>query len=166
MYCKYNTPHPVMTPSNWSSEDWDGEKAKAREQCSLIDYNQLEKQLRQTLEDPIQDMSPKTLDDNMLEKSLSDDLQALTLMEDRDNQELPDTQKTRLVASESGSKKEEKECKSPIPEYEVTEKVQRLQKDEQKYNIYMAMISYEGDKLDLDSETDTELEGHAYLLLD
>ena len=63
-----------MTPSDWFSEDWDGEKAKAREQCSLIDYKQLEQQLRQTLQDPIQDVSPKTLDDNTLEKSLSDNL--------------------------------------------------------------------------------------------
>ena len=129
--------------------------------CALV-----QKQLRQTLQDPIQDVSPKTLDDNTLEKSLSANLQALTLMEDRDNQELADTQKTRLVASESDSKKEEKECDSPIPKYVVAEKVQRLQEDEQKYNIYMSMFGYEGDNSDLDSEMDMELEGHAYLFLD
>ena len=56
-YCKYDAPHPLMTLSDWSSEDWDVEKAKAREQFPLLDFNQLEKQLKQTLQDPIQDVS-------------------------------------------------------------------------------------------------------------
>ena len=37
-YCKYEAPHPSPEPSDWSSEDWIGEKAKAREQKSLIDF--------------------------------------------------------------------------------------------------------------------------------
>ena len=74
-----------MTPSNWFSEDWDGKKAKARVQCLLLDFNQLEKQLKQTLQDPIQDISQNTLDNHTVEKSLSKDLQALTLKEDTDN---------------------------------------------------------------------------------
>ena len=153
-----------MTLSDWSSEDWDGEKAKAREQCPLIDFKQLEKQLRQTLQDPIQDVSPNTLDDHTLEKSLSDNLQALTLKEDRDNQNLADTQDTSPEALESDSKKEEKECESSMPK--VTEKEQRLQEEEQKYNIRMSTFGYEGDDADLDSEMDTKLEGHAYPFLD
>ena len=36
-YCKYNAPHPSPAPSDWSSEVWDDDKAKAREQRSLID---------------------------------------------------------------------------------------------------------------------------------
>ena len=35
-YCKYEAPHPSPKPSDWSSEDWDREKAKVREQKSLI----------------------------------------------------------------------------------------------------------------------------------
>ena len=38
-YCKYEAPHPSPIPSDWSSEDWDGKKAKAREQRLLIDIN-------------------------------------------------------------------------------------------------------------------------------
>ena len=38
-YCNYEAPHPSSVPSDWSSEDWDGEKAKAREQRSLIDFD-------------------------------------------------------------------------------------------------------------------------------
>ena len=37
-YCKYETAHPSPEPSDWSSEDCNGEKAKAREQKSLIDF--------------------------------------------------------------------------------------------------------------------------------
>ena len=37
-YCKYEAPHPSPEPSDWSSEDWDGEKAKVREQKSLVDF--------------------------------------------------------------------------------------------------------------------------------
>ena len=38
-YCKYKAAHPTPIPSGWASEDWDGEKAKMREQRSLIDLN-------------------------------------------------------------------------------------------------------------------------------
>ena len=39
-YCKQGAPHPLPQDSDWSSEDWDGTKPKAREQTkSLIDLN-------------------------------------------------------------------------------------------------------------------------------
>ena len=47
-YCKYESPHPSPIPSDWSSKDWDGEKTKAREQRSLIDFNPPKPDLRQT----------------------------------------------------------------------------------------------------------------------
>ena len=165
-YCKYDAPHPSMTPSDWSSEDWDGEKVKAREQCPLLDFNQLEKQLKQTLQDPIQDVSQNTLDDHMVEKSLSKDLQDLTLKEDADNQNLADTQGTRPEVLEDNNKVEEKECKTLVLKYEMTKQDLRLQEEEHKYNIYMSTFSYEGDDSDLDSEMDTESESHAYPFLD
>ena len=40
-YCKQGVLHPSPQESDWSSEDWDGTKAKAREQNnSLIDFNE------------------------------------------------------------------------------------------------------------------------------
>ena len=48
-YCKYDALHAPTTLLDWSSEDWDGKKAKAREQCPFIDFNLLEKQLQKTL---------------------------------------------------------------------------------------------------------------------
>ena len=64
-YCKYDAPHPPTTPSDWLSKDWDGKKAKAREQCPLLDFNLLEKQLQKTLQDPIHDVSQDLLDNNI-----------------------------------------------------------------------------------------------------
>ena len=52
-YCKYKAPHPSPMPSDWSSEDWDGETAKAREQRSLIDLNPPRPNLRQTTDSEI-----------------------------------------------------------------------------------------------------------------
>ena len=87
-YCKYDAPHPPNTPLNWSSEDWDGNKAKAREQCPLLDFNFLEKQIKKTLQDPIQDVSLDFPDsDNKIEKDLMKDMQALTRKGDMDTEE-------------------------------------------------------------------------------
>ena len=39
-YCEQGAPHPSWQELDWSSEDWDGTKAKAREQNkSLMDFN-------------------------------------------------------------------------------------------------------------------------------
>ena len=79
-YCTYGALHPPNTPLDWSSGDWDGTKAKAREQCPLLGFNFLEKQIKKTLQDPIQDVSLDLPDsDNKIEKDLTKDMQALTL---------------------------------------------------------------------------------------
>ena len=36
-FCLYKVPHPSLNQSEWSSEDWDGEKAKAKEQNPFIE---------------------------------------------------------------------------------------------------------------------------------
>ena len=38
-FCKQNVPHPSTIHSDWFSEDWDGDKANAKEQNSLIDLD-------------------------------------------------------------------------------------------------------------------------------
>ena len=102
----------------------------------------------------------------MVEKSLSKDLQALTLKEDADNQNLVETQETRPEVLQNNNKVEEKECETSVTKYELTKQELRLQEEEQKYNIYISTFGYEGDDLDLDSETDTESESHACPFLD
>ena len=51
-FCKQNTPHPSPIHSDWSSKDWDGDKAKAKEQKSLIDpdLSKLKSDLDQTMD--------------------------------------------------------------------------------------------------------------------
>ena len=40
-YCEQGAPHPSPQELDWSSKDWDGSKAKAREQTyTLIDFNE------------------------------------------------------------------------------------------------------------------------------
>ena len=89
-------PHiPKNTLLDWSSEDWDGNKAKAREQCPLLEFNFLEKQIKKTLQDPIQDVPLYLPDsDNKIEKDLTKVMQALTLKGDTDTKTVMDIQVT------------------------------------------------------------------------
>ena len=52
-YCKYKAPHPSPIPLHWLNKDWDGEKAKAREQRSPIDFDPPKPELRQTTDSEI-----------------------------------------------------------------------------------------------------------------
>ena len=44
-YCRQDAPHPSPVHSDWSSKDWDGDRAKAKEQKSLIDFNALKQKM-------------------------------------------------------------------------------------------------------------------------
>ena len=72
--CNYNAPHPSPAPSNWPIEDWDGDKTKAREQRSLIDFKLLDNQIQDTVQDTTQDISQ-----DKQEKDLINGLENLTL---------------------------------------------------------------------------------------
>ena len=58
-YC--NTPHPSPAPSDWSSVEWDGDKAKVREQRSLIDFKLVDTQVQDTTQDIMLDRQEKDL---------------------------------------------------------------------------------------------------------
>ena len=38
-FCRQEVPHPSLGQSDWSSKDWDGDKAKAREQKPIIKFD-------------------------------------------------------------------------------------------------------------------------------
>ena len=38
-FCGQQVPHSLLNQSNWSSKDWNGDKAKAREQISIIKFD-------------------------------------------------------------------------------------------------------------------------------
>ena len=102
----------------------------------------------------------------MVEKSLSKDLQALTLKEDVDKQNLPDAQVAKPEVSGDDNKVGEREHETSMPKYKMTKQEIWLQEEEEKYRVYMSTFGYEGDDSDLDSEMDMESESHGYQYLD
>ena len=121
-----------MMPSDWSSKDWNGDKAKVREQHSLIDFNQLERQLNQTLQNSTQDTSLETLHDKTPDKKLTDNFQAMTLSEGKNRQDLPNNQTDKLEAPDNNKKEEEGRCDSLKTEYVMMEQEKRLKEEEEK----------------------------------
>ena len=155
MYCKFNAPHPSITPSDWSSEDWDGRKAKAKEQRSFLDFKLLEQQIQKTLQDTTHDVPQDTTQDAVSDKQeteLIDGMQNLTL-----EQKLDTRYKTDILVPPPDmpeAKYEEAEKDVPTtPTYNMTDQEVRLQHREEKYGIYMCTLCYEGDDSDLDSKT-------------
>ena len=134
-YCKYDAPHPLATLSDWSSEDWDGDKAMAREQCPLLDFNLLEKQIQKTLQDRAKDIPQDTTHDNTIDKQetdLANGIWDLTLKEDANVQNLTDALAPPLDVSEEKGKGEN-ETSDPIvkPMYEMMKQEIQLQEEEE-----------------------------------
>ena len=72
MYSQFDALHPSATLSDWSSKDWDGNKAKAREQCPLLNFKILEKQIQKMLQDRAQDIPQDTTHDITTDKQETD----------------------------------------------------------------------------------------------
>ena len=144
-YCNYKAPHPSPIPSDWLSEDWDGEKARVREQRSLIDLN-------------FPKLDQRKMKDSEILKELP--IQNLNIQEDRKEEEKsPEITDTLVLPSEVAAvtlMMEETEWDSIIEEKDaegMTDQEQKLQKDEEEYAIYVAGISKEED---ITTETDSE----------
>ena len=155
-YCMYNAPHPSPAPSDWSSEDWDGDKAKAREQGSLIDFKLLDSQIQDTIQDTTPDKQ---------EKNLINGLENLMLEQDKTTLNMTDTLVPPPDTSEEKCKAEGTKDDDEILTYNMTEQEQRLQCKEEKYGIYMSTFSYEGENsdLDLDMDIDSNVMAYPYL---
>ena len=148
-YCKYEAPHPSSIPSDWSSEDWDGEKAKVREQRLLI-YLDLPKP------------DPRQMTDSEILNELP--IQNLTIQEDRkEGEKLPeitDTLVPPLEASATIPIMEEMKQENTVEKKDaegLTDQEQKLQKDKEEYAIYVARISKEEE-----SDTKTESDESPY----
>ena len=142
-YCKYEAPHPSPIPSDWSSKDWDGENAKAREQRSLIDFNPPKPDFRQTTNSEIVN--------NLL-------IQNLTIQEDKKEEKLPEITDTLVPPPEaSAGTPVTDEMKQNIMEEkdveELTDQEKMLQKEEEEYAIYIGGLSEEEES---DTKTDTD----------
>ena len=150
-------PHPSPAPSDWSSEDWDGDKAKAREQMSFIDFKLLHAQVQDTIWETTPDRQ---------EKDLVNGIDNLMIDQDKTT---PNTTDTLVPPPDTSKKKHEAEGTKDddeIPTYNMTKWEQRLQCKEEKYRIYMTTFGYEGDDSDLDSDMDTDLNVMTYPFLE
>ena len=96
---------------------------------------------------------------------MTQDLQALTLKEKVDKQKSADTHLTNSEVLENNNKAEEQD-KTSVSAYKMTKKELHMQEEEEKYDIYTNTVGYERDNSNLDHETETESQGHAYPLLD
>ena len=151
-------PPPPTPPSDWSSDNWDGEKAKAKEQRSLIDFKLLEQQLQNTLQDTAQDIVP-----DKQEMDLINGMQDLTLEQDQNTAVTTDI----LVPPPDVPKRKHEEAKEGKPTimYNMTDQEVRLQHEEEKYGIYKSTFGYEGDNSNLESKMDINSNAMAYPFL-
>ena len=157
LYCKFNAPHPSITLSDWSSEDWDGEKAKAKEQRSLIDFKLLEQQLQNALQDTTQDTTKDTTQGTVADKQETDlinGMQDLMLKQDQNTTNTTDILAPPPVmpVTKHGEPKED----NPTMMYNMTDQEVRLQHEVEKYGIYMSTFGYERDDSDLGSKMDSD----------
>ena len=147
-YWKFDTPHPSITPSDWSSEDWDGNKAKPREQKSLLDFKLLEQQIQKTLQDTkqskSQDMTYNVVGDKQ-ETDLIDRIQNLTLEPKQSTQNLTYILAPPLKVLKTECEEEDiRDDPTKTPIYEMTDQEIWLQHEEGKYGIYMSTFGTKG----------------------
>ena len=133
------------------SKDWDGEKAKAREQKSLIDFDP-----------PKPDSNKQTMDLETEERKvvLADNLpiQNLLIHQGKLEEELPEVSDALVLPPEALAA-------TPVTDVAkledimegsnggLTEQEQRLQREEEEYAIYIGMIN---DKEESNSKTDMD----------
>ena len=111
----------------------------------------------------VQDMTWEIMLDRQ-EKDLVKSMDNLTL--DKDKTTPTDTLAPQLDTMEKEHEVEGTKDEYVTLMYNMTEQEQRLQGEEEKFNIYMSTFGYEGDDLDLDSDMDLDLNVTAYPFLE
>ena len=157
-----STPSPVL--SDWSSEDWDGEKTKAKEQKSLVDFML-----------PKQDTDPQTME------VMADDIpfSKLTIQSDDPgknpvevmNALIPsmgaaaetlaaDISVAKTPEAEASAMDTAKSDNSTKTHYEVlSEQELRMQREEEKYVLFIGIL---GEEEESNTETDTDDNTYTY----
>ena len=133
-YCKFDAPHTSVTPLERSSEDWDGDKAKAREQCPLLNFKVLEMQSQKMLQDRAQDTpQDTTCNTGDQQPDLVNGIKDLTLDSKLDVQHSIDMPAPPTeVPEEKGKGEDGTERQSMISTYKMTEQETQLQKQEEE----------------------------------
>ena len=149
MFCRYRVPLPLLNPSEWPSENWDREKAKAREQNPFIESD-----------------APKIKAGNP-----STDLvgalpfQNLKMQPDRKDKKAPEVSTTPIPMLEQGTvgtAPEDSISKLnmvPTEQDETAACKLRLQIEEAKYKLYNGQLSPEESNM----ETGTDESEYPFL---
>ena len=144
-YCKYEAPHPSPVPLDWSSEDWDGEKAKAREQKLLVDFAP-----------PKQDIDPPVMEvmtDDIPFLKLTDDIPFLKLTVRLDSPDENPAEVMNTLISPLEAAADISAIKTPKAETEAP--VTDMAKSDDSINVHYEMLS--------EQELRMQREGEKYL---
>ena len=122
-YCKYKIPHLPPVPLDWSSEDWDGEKAKAREQMSFIEF-----------------VPPKQDTDPQMMEVMADNIafSKLTIQSDDPDENPVEVMNTLMPSLEAAGETPTADipaAKTPEIEASVTDKIKSDDSTETKYEV-------------------------------
>ena len=149
-FCRQQAPHPSPNQSDWSSLDWNGEKAKAREQNSFIRFD-----------------TTRPITDNATHDSVdSIPFHGLTIQTDRLDEKAPENPTTLDPLLEQGtggtSSKESQPMLDPVVEEEEKQAEQEIREhiEEAKYKLYIGQLSTE------ESDLDTDMDKSDYPFLD
>ena len=151
-YCNYETPQLFPIHSDWSSEDWDGKKAKAREQESLIDSMAIKIGNDTLVTNKTSDRPKTKITDNLWKLTLSQDAEAL----EATNKLVP---LPEVPEGTPGTEGVEDTDGTTMPKHKPTEPELQLQKEKEQYAIYISTFGYKED-------SDMDMDGAAYPYLD
>ena len=142
-FCKQQVPHPSPDQSDWSNKDWDGNKAKARKQKVLVNFDIPKIETKQWTTDLV-DTLP---------------ISNLTLKMDEQDVKALEVSTTLVPSPEPGVigtvPKDDSKKLYTIPEEEeeagLMEHELKLQREEEKYAIYISNLSPE-DSTDMETD--------------
>ena len=132
---------------------------------SLINFKLVDTQVMDTTQEMTIDRHEKDLVNGMDNLMLDTDKTTWTgtLAPKLD---ITDTLTPQLDMTEKEHDIEGMKDENVIPTYNMTEQKQRLQCEEEKFNVCISTFSYEGDDSDLDTETDLDSNTTAYPYLE
>ena len=149
MFCRQQVPHPLPNQFDWSREDWGRDKAKAREQNSIVKFDILWPKMNNPTLDPV-DSIP---------------FDKLMIQTDGLDKKAPEVSTTPIPPPEQGAvgtaTKDGQTKLDIVPKEEEEQAVQELRMwiEEEKYRLYLSQLSPE------ESYTDMETDGSDYPFL-
>ena len=149
-FCRQQVPHSLLNQSDWSSKDWDGKKAKAKEQNPFSKSNTFKTKAENS-----------TLD---LVGSLP--FHGLKIQPDKMDKKAPEVSTTPTPPLEQGAvgtaPKVAQTKLDTVPKEEDKTVAQELREhiEEAKYKLYIRQLSTE------ESDIETEMDGSEYPFLD